>query len=66
VTFAREVEEATPLPFYTAAASLLALWVQAEIDTLGATPSRVTAPDDLAPDDAEPFSCPMAPGEPPA
>jgi TorA maturation chaperone TorD len=63
--FAREVEGATALAFFAAAASLLALWVQAEIDGLGATPSRVAAPDDLAADDAAPFSCPMAPEEAP-
>jgi TorA maturation chaperone TorD len=63
--FAREVEGATALAFFTAAASLLVLWVQTEIDGLGATPGRVAAPDDLAPDDAAPFSCPMAPEEAP-
>ena len=62
--FAREVEAATPLPFYTAAASLLTAWVEAEVETLGATPSRVGAPDALDADAAEPFSCPMA-GEAP-
>ncbi len=59
--FAAQVEEATPLPFYTAAASLLAAWIQAEVEALGATPSRVGAPDALDADAAEPFSCPMAP-----
>ena len=58
--FAREVEAATPLPFYTGAASLLAAWVQHEVEALGATPSRVGAPDALDPEGAEPFSCPMA------
>jgi TorA maturation chaperone TorD len=64
--FAAAVEAATPLPFYTAAASLLAAWVDAEIAALGASPSRVTGPDDVAADDAEPFSCPMAPEDPAA
>ena len=54
------VEAATPVPFYTAAASLLAAWVDAEIAALGATPSRVPGPDAVAADDGEPFSCPMA------
>lgn len=58
--FAREVEAATPLPFYTAAASLLTAWVTAEVETLGAKPSRVGAPDALDAEAAEPFSCPMA------
>ena len=58
--FAGGVEEATPLPFYTAAASLLAAWVRAEVEALGATPSRVGAPDALDADAAEPFRCPMA------
>ncbi len=64
--FAGEVEEATPLPFHTAAASLLAAWIRAEIEALGATPSRVGAPDALDADAAEPFSCPMAQEEPQA
>jgi len=58
--FAGEVEEATPLPFYTAAASLLAAWITAEIEALGAAPARVGAPDALDAEAAEPFSCPMA------
>ncbi len=61
--FATQVEAATPLPFYTAAASLLAAWITAEVEALGATPSRVGAPDALDADAAEPFSCPMAPEE---
>lgn len=64
--FAGEVEEATPLPFYTAAASLLAAWVRAEVEALGATPSLVGALDALDADAAEPFSCPMAQEEPQA
>ncbi|MEK7715875.1 MAG: molecular chaperone TorD family protein, partial [candidate division NC10 bacterium] len=64
--FAGEVEEATPLPFYTAAASLLAAWITAEVEALGATPSRVGAPDALDAEAAEPFSCPMASEAPPA
>ena len=62
--FAAAVEAATPVPFYTAAASLLAAWVDEEIAALGATPSRVPGPDAVAADDGEPFSCPMA-EEPP-
>jgi TorA maturation chaperone TorD len=62
--FAGEVEAASPLPFYIAAAALLALWVRAEVELLGATPSRVGAPDALDADAAEPFGCPMAPEAP--
>ena len=54
------------MPFYTAAASLLAAWVEMEIAALGATPARVGAPDALDADAAEPFGCPMAPEEPQA
>ncbi len=64
--FAGEVEAATPLPFYTAAASLLAAWTRREIEMLGATPARVAGPDALAAEAAEPFSCPMAQEEPQA
>lgn len=64
--FAGEVEAATPLPFYTAAASLLAAWITAEVEALGASPSRVGAPDALDAEAAEPFSCPMAPEVPQA
>jgi len=64
--FAGEVEAATPLPFYTAAASLLAAWITAEIEALGAAPARVGAPDALDAEAAEPFSCPMAPEGPQA
>ena len=46
--FAAAVEAATPVPFYTAAASLLAAWVDEEIAALGATPSRVPGPDAVA------------------
>lgn len=62
--FATAVGTATPVPFYTAAASLLAAWVDAEIAALGAAPVRVAGPDDVAAEDAEPFGCPMAPEEP--
>ena len=61
--FAAEVEQATPLPFYTGAASLLAAWLQHEIEALGATPSRVSTPDALDAEAAQPFTCPMAPEE---
>ncbi|MBI2159559.1 MAG: molecular chaperone TorD family protein [Candidatus Rokubacteria bacterium] len=64
--FAAQVEAATPLPFYTAAASLLTAWIAAEVEALGAAPSRVGAPDALDADAAEPFTCPMAPEEPQA
>ena len=62
--FAGAVAEATPLPLYTEAASLLAAWVRAEVEDLGAAPSRVTGPDQVDPGEGEPFSCPRAGEEP--
>lgn len=58
-TFAREVQDASPLPYYTAAAELLAAWIAAETAHLAVTPAVVTGPmpeDTLA---ADTFSCPM-------
>jgi DMSO reductase family type II enzyme chaperone len=58
-SFAADLVPATPLPYYTAAAALLAGWVRAEIDALGATPDRAAV---CAPGDEEgAFSCPVAP-----
>jgi TorA maturation chaperone TorD len=61
--FARQVQAATPLPFYVAAAELLAAWVNAENFTLGVDPARVASPD--APAEEDCFTCPMAPAEEP-
>lgn len=59
-TFARELAAATPLPYYTAAASLLAAWVRQEGTALGAVAVPVTGR--LGPDPAQgdTFACPMA------
>jgi TorA maturation chaperone TorD len=62
--FAAEVEAATPLPNLTVAAALLAFWIDAEVEALGATPTRATGPDDVDPEDAAPFACPLAPEDP--
>jgi putative dimethyl sulfoxide reductase chaperone len=65
--FAREVQAATPLPFYVAAADVLTAWVEAEVAMLGVAPARVAGPD--APAEEECFTCPMtgpAPEAPPA
>ncbi len=59
--FARALGAATPLAYYTAAAALLAAWVEVEVAALGAAPATVT---EAAPVDpvagAEAFTCPMA------
>jgi TorA maturation chaperone TorD len=56
--FARELQAATPLPFYVTAAEVLAAWVEAELAALGVEPARAEGPD--APADEECFTCPMA------
>ncbi len=65
--FAEALRRATPLPFYTAAAELLAAWVAAELRALGVRPAW--APGGDAPPEEESLTCPMAPastGEGPA
>ena len=57
--FAAGVQAATPLPFYVAAAELLAAWVSAELEAFGVDPACAAEPDAAA--DEEPFTCPMAP-----
>jgi len=57
--FAAGVQAATPLPFYVAAAELLAAWVSAELEAFGVDPACAAEPDTAA--DEEPFTCPMAP-----
>jgi DMSO reductase family type II enzyme chaperone len=56
--FAQEVQSTTPLPFYIAAAELLAAWIEAEVVAVGVEPVRMEGPD--APAEEECFSCPMA------
>ncbi len=58
--FAEAVEAATPLPYYTAAARLLAAWTASECDRLGVVPVRVAGPLDHDPMQSETFTCPMA------
>ena len=60
--FAREVRDASPLPYYTAAAELLAAWIAAETAHLAVTPAVVTGPMPEDPLAADTFSCPMAEG----
>lgn len=59
-TFAAEIAEATPLPYYTAAAALLAAWIPVEIERLGAAPPRLEALAAPDPGDEQGFTCPMA------
>jgi TorA maturation chaperone TorD len=60
VAFARALQAATPVPFYVAAAEVLAAWVEAEVAALGVEPVRVAGP--AAPAEEGGFTCPMAPG----
>jgi TorA maturation chaperone TorD len=67
--FARGVASMTPLPYYTAAADLLATWLPHEIAALGATPTRPAGPPAPGPLEADSLTCPMAetpPAEAPA
>lgn len=59
-TFARALREATPLPYYAAAADLLAAWVQREITALGATPVPLTGLTPMGPLEADALTCPLA------
>ena len=58
-SFAEAIASATPVAYYTAAVSLLSLWVTAECERLAVAPPRVAGR--LAPDpmQAETFTCPM-------
>jgi TorA maturation chaperone TorD len=58
--FGGSLHAATPVPFYAAAARLLAAWVLAEVAALGATPTRLEALADPGPAGEEAFTCPMA------
>jgi DMSO reductase family type II enzyme chaperone len=58
--FASRLEATTPVAYYAAAAGLLAAWIRAEREVLGATPVRlehVGAPGPLGEDS---FTCPMS------
>lgn len=62
-TFAEAIEAATPLPYYTAAAALLARWVDTECERVGVAPRRVAGRLGDDPMQAETFTCPMAGAE---
>jgi DMSO reductase family type II enzyme chaperone len=64
--FAAELEAATPVSFYVAAARALAAWVDADVRAVDATPVKPQrrAAGDLLQSDT--FSCPMAPEVTPA
>ena len=59
--FAGSLRLATPIPYYAAAAGLLAAWVPAEVAALGATPTRLESLADPGPAGEEAFTCPLAP-----
>jgi TorA maturation chaperone TorD len=61
--FAEAIAAATPLAYYTAAATLLSLWVDAECERLGVAPQRVAGRLGHDPMQAETFTCPMAGAE---
>jgi hypothetical protein len=58
--FAGSLHAATPVPYYTRAAELLAAWVLAEVAALGAAPARLEGLADPGPAEKEAFTCPMA------
>jgi TorA maturation chaperone TorD len=58
--FTGSLRAATPIPFYAAAAGLLAAWILAEIAALGATPTRLEGLADPGPAGEDAFTCPMA------
>lgn len=60
--FAREVQDASPLPYYTTAAELLAAWIAAETAHLAVTPAVVTGPMPEDPLAGDTFTCPMDEG----
>jgi TorA maturation chaperone TorD len=62
--FADRLRQATPLPYYTAAAELLAAWVRHETEALGATPLRFAELAQTGPAEADVFTCPKAETDP--
>jgi DMSO reductase family type II enzyme chaperone len=60
--FARAVQSVTPLPFYVAAADVLAAWVEADGAALGIEPTRLEDADPVV--EEEGFTCPMDRHEP--
>jgi TorA maturation chaperone TorD len=62
--FAAGVREASPLPYYGAAAHALEAWVRADAAALGVAPAPLGSLAPLGPAEADSFTCPMAPAEP--
>ena len=63
-TFADDVVAATPLPYYAAAAALLKIWIRAESDRAGTTPTRLAGRLGRDPLQEDSFTCPMAAPDP--
>ena len=58
--FTGTLRVATPIPYYAAAARLLAAWVLEDVAALGATPTRLEGIADPGPAGEDAFTCPMA------
>jgi TorA maturation chaperone TorD len=58
--FAAGVRDASPVPYYAAAADALVAWTRTEAAALGVTPVPLGGLAPLGPVEAEAFSCPMA------
>jgi DMSO reductase family type II enzyme chaperone len=58
--FASRLQATTPVPYYAAAAELLAVWIRTELEALGATPVRLQSVADPGPPGEDAFTCPMA------
>jgi DMSO reductase family type II enzyme chaperone len=56
--FARELAARASSPFYAAAAALLALWIRADLEALGVTPTPLERPGEEGADEGT-FTCPM-------
>lgn len=56
--FAAELRTATTLPYYATLADAIVAWVRSETEALGVT--RATLGERGTPDEAAPFTCPMA------
>jgi TorA maturation chaperone TorD len=58
-TFARGLRGATPLPYYAAAAELLAIWIRTELEALGVGPATLDGLGPSGPLEEDIFTCPM-------
>jgi TorA maturation chaperone TorD len=63
--FTGSLRGATPVPYYAAAADLLAAWVLADVRATGAAPTRLEGLADAGPAGEEVFTCPVAGAGPP-